>query len=80
MGYDGLYYGDDDIVYFSFDSNWNRLMPNGESDDMLGTDGNPLKILSANTNFYSGDAITIDGSRLRKDVDGKVLVNMVLVV
>ena len=79
MGYDGLYYGDDDIVYFSFDSNWNRLMPNGESDDMLGTDGNPLKILSANTNFYSGDAITIDGSRLRKDVDGKVLVNMVLV-
>ena len=79
MGYDGLYYGDDDIIYFNFDSNWNRLMPNEESDDMLGTDGKPLKILSANTNFYSGDAITVDGSKLRKDLNGKVLVNMVFV-
>ena len=60
-------------------NNWNRLMPNEESDDMLGTDGKPLKILSANTNFYSGDAITVDGSKLRKDLNGKVLVNMVLV-
>ena len=54
-------------------------MPNGMSDDMLGKDGQPLKILESNMNFYSGQAVTLDGSELRKDIDGKVLVNMVKV-
>ncbi len=79
MGYDGLYYSDSNIVYFNIDDNYNRSMPNGMSDDMLGKDGQPLKILESNMNFYSGQAVTLDGSELRKDIDGKVLVNMVKV-
>jgi len=79
MGYDGLYYGDDNIVYFTYDSNWNRLMPNGMSDEMKDAAGKPLKILDANTNFYSGVVATLSDGDLRKDVNGKVLVNMVKV-
>ncbi len=79
MGYDGLYYADDNIVYFEYDTNWNRLMPDGMDDEMKDKDGNALRILDANTNFYSGTMRTINDSELRKDVNGKVLVNMVLV-
>ena len=55
MGYDGLYYADDNIVQFSYDENWNRLMPEGMDDVMKDKEGKPLKLLVSNTNFYSGE-------------------------
>jgi len=76
MGYDGLYYADNNIVDFTYDSNWNRHMPEGMSDVMKDTKGDPLKILISNTNFYSGELRTISDSDLRKDINGKVYVNM----
>jgi len=76
MGYDGLYYADNNIVDFTYDSNWNRHMPEGMSDVMKDKKGDPLKILISNTNFYSGKLRTISDSDLRKDINGKVYVNM----
>ena len=77
MGYDGLYYDADNTVAFEFDENWNRLMPNGQSDVMTDKEGNPLKLLISNTNFYSGDLKTLSDAQLRKDMgEGKVYVNM----
>lgn len=74
MGYDGLYYADGNIVYFE-----NGAMPDGMEDEMKDAKGNPLKLLISNTNFYSGDLVTISDGDLRKDINGKVLVNMVKV-
>ena len=74
MGYDGLYYADDNIVNFE-----NGNMPNGMSDVMKDAQGNPLKILIANTNFYSGVLKKINDSDLRKDLNGKVYLNMAYV-
>jgi len=79
MGYDGLYYADDDIVYFDYDESWNRLMPEGMSDEMKDAKGNALRILDSNTNFYSGIVVKLNDSDLRVDLGGKVLVNMVRV-
>lgn len=72
MGYDGLYYSDDNIVNFV-----NGAMPEGMDDVMKDKKGDPLKLLISNTNFYSGELKTLDGSKLRKDINGKVFVNMV---
>ena len=74
MSYDGLYYADDNIVDFV-----NGAMPEGMEDVMKDAKGNPLKLLVSNTNFYSGELTTLDGSDLRKDINGKVYVNMVKV-
>ena len=74
MGYDGLYYADNNIVDFV-----NGAMPEGMEDVMKDAKGNPLKLLVSNTNFYSGELTTLDGSVLRKDINGKVYVNMVKV-
>lgn len=74
MGYHGLYYADGNIVYFE-----NGAMPDGMEDEMKDAKGNPLKLLISNTNFYSGDLVTISDGDLRKDINGKVLVNMVKV-
>lgn len=74
MGYDGLYYADDNIVNFE-----NGNMPNGMSDVMKDAQGNPLKILISNTNFYSGVLKKINDSDLRKDLNGKVYLNMAYV-
>ena len=74
MSYDGLYYADDNIVDFV-----NGAMPEGMEDVMKDAKGNPLKLLVSNTNFYSGELTTLDGSVLRKDINGKVYVNMVKV-
>ena len=79
MGYDGLYYADDDIVYFDYDESWNRLMPEGMSDEMKDAKDNALRILDSNTNFYSGIVVKLNDSDLRVDLGGKVLVNMVRV-
>ena len=80
MGYDGLYYSDDNIVQFSYDENWNRLMPEGMDDVMKDKEGNPLKLLVSNTNFYSGDLRTLSDGDLRIDKDGgKVYLNMTVV-
>lgn len=79
MGYDGLYYSDSNTVLFTIDENYKRHMPNGMEDVMKDANNNPLKLLEANTNFYSGDLVKLDDSDLRKDFDGKVLVNMVKV-
>ena len=79
MGYDGLYYADDDIVYFDYDESWNRLMPESMSDEMKDAKGNALRILDSNTNFYSGIVVKLNDSDLRVDLGGKVLVNMVRV-
>jgi hypothetical protein len=44
---------------------------------MTDKDGNPLKLLISNTNFYSGDLETLSDEQLRKDMgEGKVYVNM----
>lgn len=74
MGYDGLYYADNNIVDFV-----NGAMPEGMEDVMKDKKGDPLKLLVSNTNFYSGELTTLDGSVLRKDINGKVYVNMVKV-
>lgn len=80
MGYDGLYYSDDNIVQFSYDENWNRLMPEGMDDVMKDKEGKPLKLLVSNTNFYSGDLRTLSDGDLRIDKDGgKVYLNMTVV-
>ena len=77
MGYDGLYYSNNNTVAFEYDENWNRLMPNGMSDVMTDKDSNPLKLLISNTNFYSGDLETLSDEQLKKDMgEGKVYVNM----
>jgi hypothetical protein len=54
-------------------------MPEGMEDVMKDKKGDPLKLLVSNTNFYSGELTTLDGSVLRKDINGKVYVNMVKV-
>ena len=80
MGYDGLYYADDNIVQFSYDENWNRLMPESMDDVMKDKEGKPLKLLVSNTNFYSGDLRTLSDGDLRIDKDGgKVYLNMTVV-
>ena len=77
MGYDGLYYSDDNTVAFEDGENWTKKMPNGMEDVMKDKEGNPLKILISNTNFYSGDLQTLSDNDLRKDMGGgKVYVNM----
>ncbi len=87
MGYDGVYFGDDNIVrWVEVDpthaadathpyGNYDKTTPAGFENVMKDAEGNPLKILSAKTNFYSGDLKKIDDSFLRKDNNG-VLLNM----
>ena len=79
MGYDGLYYADDNIVLFEYDGSYNRLMPSGMSDEMKDAKGNALRILDSNKNFYSGVLFKLNDPDLRVDRNGKVLVNMVKV-
>lgn len=87
MNYDGIYFNDDNIVrkvYVDPDhsvdeqhpgGNWDMKWPDDFDNVMKDADGNPLKILDAKMNFYSGDVITIDDSYLRIDNNG-VLLNM----
>lgn len=79
MGYDGLYYGEDNILLFDIGENYSKVMPNNMEDVMKDANDDPLKLLVSNTNFYSGDLVSLTDADLRVDRDGKVLVNMVKV-
>lgn len=72
QSYEYLYYGDDDIrsMYEYVDpthegGNYFKKLKDEYKPGMTDAEGNPLRLLDSNTNFYSGDVITINDSHLK---------------
>ena len=94
QSFEYLYYGDDDIrCMYEYvdpthaDGNYFKKLKNEYKPGMTDAEGNPLRLLDSNTNFYSGDVITItDGdlkiNKFKRDEFGEAntdMLNMVFV-